>query len=293
MEAGENQPDLIEAEGVVAEAVEQDAQDGRVAESAETLSTDDQAQEAEPVGDETDVDGEAEAEEGKFREKLTEKQQLAWDKRIAKLTAKRTAIETERDALKAERDELRARSEKLSDAVVLKAAQDTGVLPELMDKPDAARIAEYGSAKASVAWFGDWLEDNVDPEATLDVGGRSYSRTEVRDIKRAWQAKLEGLEDVPGKLAQLKQQTREVLELGLAARKAGWKPGQNASAPVAATAAGTGGKPPLPKPPARVGPGGPAAAPRKPAGAARPMPPNVDGITDEDGLARLIEQGLA
>lgn len=291
MEAGENQPDPVAAEGVVDDAVVE-GEDGQVADPAE--EPDDQPGETVPVGDETDVDDEhGDESDAKFREKLTPKQQLAWDKRYAKMTAKRAAIEEERDALKAERDELRTRSDKLSDSVVLKAAQDAGVLPELMDKPDAARIAEYGSAKASVAWFGDWLEDNVDPEATLDVGGKSYTRTEVRGIKRQWQAKLEGLEDVPGKLAQLKQQTREVLELGMAARKAGWKPGQKAPAVNSPAAKGGAGvKPPLPKPPVRTGPGAAAAPRQAPSTVSKPSM-NVDGVQNEDGLARLIEQGLA
>lgn len=219
--------------------------------------------------------------------KLPEDVQKALDARIGKEVGKRKTVETERDALKTERDELKAAFDKVSDESVLRAAQESGVLSELLDKTDAGRIEEYNAAKHSVRVFSDWLEDNTDPEATLELGGRDYSRTEIRAAKRHWQAKLDGLEEMPARIRELRNSSREIMRLGMAAKKAGWKPG--AKAPEATVTPRP--KKPLPTPPKATGPAN-AAAPRKPAGEASKESLNADGVSGVDDLAKLIAKGL-
>lgn len=210
--------------------------------------------------------------------KLPENVQKAVDARIGKEVGRRKTVETERDALKTERDELKAAFDKVSDESVLRAAQDSGVLSELLDKTDAGRIEEYNAAKHSVRVFSDWLEDNMDPEATLELGGRDYSRTEIRAAKRQWQARLDGLEEMPARILELRNSSREIMRLGMAAKKAGWKPGAKP-------------KKPLPTPPKTTGPAN-AAAPRKPAGESSKQSLNADGVSGVDDLAKLIAKGL-
>lgn len=231
-------------------------------------------------GDGDETDGEDEEAAGKH-EKLPEHVQKAVDARIAKVVGKQKAAEQERDALKAERDELKASFDKVSDDSVLRTAQEAGVLTDLLDKTDAERIGTYRTAKESVRYFSDWLEDNPYAEATLELNGREYNRAEIRAAKRQWQEKLDGLEDMPGRMKELRERSREIVRLGIAAQKAGWKPG--AKAPAAGT------KPPLPKPIGK--PMANAAAPRTSPGVGKPSL-DPDAVKGTDDLVRLIERGL-
>ena len=229
-----------------------------------------------------DSDGEIVNEDFKLDgHKLSEAAQKAVNARFGALTAKRKAVETERDGLKAERDELAQRAEKLGDETVLNAARSAGVLPELIEKGDAARIEQWGQSERSVEVFGEWLEDNTDPEATLTIGDKEYTRAQVRDFKRQHQKKLHDLEDVPALLKTLKKDTAEIMRLGMQAKKAGWKPGQKPAdeKPKALPVAPT---------PARTATGG--SAPRIPI-TGRPKGGLTKDIRDVDDLAAAIERG--
>jgi hypothetical protein len=264
---------VAEAEPEVVEAAVADEADGTPANAGEVAETDEVTK---------DGDGETvneDVEPKKF--KVSEEAQKAMDARCAVLTAKRKAAETERDVLKAERDELAQRSEKLGDETVLHAARSAGVLPELIEKGDAARIEQWGQSERSVEVFGEWLEDNTDPEATLTIGDKEYTRAQVRDFKRQHQKKLQDLEDVPALLKTLKKDTAEIMRLGMQAKKAGWKPGQKpADAPPK--------KLPVAPTPARTATGG--SAPRIPI-TGRTKSGGTKDIKDVDDLAAAIERG--
>jgi len=204
-----------------------------------------------------DGDGEIVDEDDLGEHKLSEAAQKAVNARIAKLTATRKAAETERDTLKTERDELTQRLDKLSDEMVVRAAQAAGVLPELVEKGDAARIELWGQSSRSVEVFGEWLEDNIDADAELTIGDKTYSRAQVRDFKRQHQKKLQELDDVPSIMRTLKKKTADIVRLGMQAKKAGWKPGAKPAvetdkvkklpvAPVAARTAPTSTPPRIP-----------------------------------------------
>jgi len=264
---------VAEAEPEVVEAAVADEADGTPANAGEVAKEDEVTKDGD--GEIVDVD----VEPKKF--KVSEEAQKAMDARCAVLTAKRKAAETERDGLKAERDELAQRAEKLGDETVLHAARSAGVLPELIDKGDAARIEQWGQSERSVEVFGEWLEDNTDQEATLTIGDKEYTRAQVRDFKRQHQKKLQDLEDVPALLKTLKKDTAEIMRLGMQARKAGWKPGQKpADAPPK--------KLPVAPTPARTATGG--SAPRIPI-TGRTKSGVTKDIRDVDDLAAAIERG--
>jgi hypothetical protein len=242
-----------------------------------------------------EVDGEGEAvpvadDDGENADhKLTPAQQESVNKRIGALTAKRKAAEQERDAVKAERDELKQRVERLGDETVMRAAGAAGLLPDLIEKGDAARIDQYEQANRSVEVFGEWLEDNTDAEAELKIGERTYTRAQVRDFKRQHQKRIQELHDVPALIERVKRETAELVRLGMQAKKSGWKPG--AKAAEAAGAGATTGKTKLPVPPA-------PARTALPAGGAKPRPAagtqtkrSGKSIHNEDDLALAIESG--
>jgi len=211
--------------------------------------------------------------------------------RIGKITAARKAAEGERDALKAELEPLRDRLAKLADPMVRRAAESAGVLPELLEKGEAERVGKFLEAQRSARFFGDWLEDNADADAELELEGRRYSRSQVRDFKRTHQRTIEEMDDVPGVLSKLRRESSEILKLGLAARREGWKPGGKPVA-GAATATGPTKLPRAPKPTGTTA--APAAPPRSaPGGGGRVAEkPDPGAIRDEDDLARAIERGL-
>ncbi len=265
---------VAEAAPEVVEAAVADEGEGTPADAGEVAEADEVTKDGdgETVNEDVELDG----------HKLSAAAQKAVNARIGELTAKRKAAETERDTLKAERDELAQRAEKLGDETVLHAARSAGVLPELIEKGDAARIEQWGQSERSVEVFGEWLEDNTDAEATLTIGDKEYTRAQVRDFKRQHQKKLQDLEDVPALLKTLKKDTAEIMRLGMQARKAGWKPGQKPAddkpkplpvAPTGARTAATGG-----------------SAPRTPI-TGKPKSGVTKDIKDVDDLAAAIERG--
>lgn len=271
----------------------QDAGAAGAVDGGEVSLNNDGDDEGVPVADDPDADAEDDADDdaddaGKPH-KLTPEQQAAVNKRIAALTAKRKAAETERDALKKERDELAERAARLGDPAAVRAAEAAGVLPELVGKGDAERIARYQESERSAEVFGDWLEDHADAEDTLAIAGQSYTREQVREFKRAHQRRLKELSDVPAVISKLRGDTAEVLRLGMAARKAGWKPGGAAAGAAAAAGPAAAKKLPSAPAPARTMPGG-AAKPR-PAAQGATKKAYAGGIRDEDDLARAIESG--
>jgi hypothetical protein len=260
------------------------------AEVAEVVVDQDGAAGAEAVGDVVNGDGDGEIEhvendgdgDGLEAHKLPEAAQKAVNARIGELTARRKAAEAERDAMKTERDELKQRVDRVSDETVMRAATEAGVLPELVEKGDAARIEQYERSSRSVEVFGEWLEDNTDPEAELTIGEKAYTRAQVRDFKRQHQKKLAELDDVPVLLKRLKAETADIVRLGMQAKKAGWKPGAKPAAEVAAQEK----KLPVAPAPARTMP---KATPPRAAGASKPKAPAT--IKDVDDLAAAIESG--
>lgn len=212
------------------------------------------------------IEGGAEGEESGEPLKLPANAQAAVNARIGKITARAKGAEEKLGAVTAERDELKQRVDRATDAVVLKAAEQIGVMPELLDKSAAGTISDYRNAKTQSEALEGWLEEHLDGDATmsLDVGGtmREFNRAEVSALRRQWRAKLEALGDeAPALIRDARQKTRDIFTLGLAAQKAGWKPGAKATPAAGATA--SGGPKAAAVPLVRASVGGGSAAPRR------------------------------
>ena len=225
-EKGEVLPEVPDA------AIEENGTDGeRPFDGAQGMA--DGGAEGAAVGDGQEhagqIEGGAEGEESGEPLKLPANAQAAVNARIGKITARAKGAEEKLGAVTAERDELKQRVDRATDAVVLKAAEQIGVMPELLDKSAAGTISDYRNAKTQSEALEGWLEEHLDGDATmsLDVGGtvREFSRAEVSALRRQWRAKLEALGDeAPALIREARQKTRDIFTLGLAAQKAGWKP---------------------------------------------------------------------
>ena len=187
--------------------------------------------EAAELGDEGAAAEEgAEADEGEEpggkpkSEKWTPEMQAAFDKRIGKEIGRRKELE---DKFKAADDELkglRERADAEDGEAVLRAAAEAGVMPELLGAAESKGIADLSDARRSAKVLAEALEDQEGDEVT--VQGESYPRADVKKSLRHWSERREALEKRFGPAeSKARERGLEVWRLGIAARKAGWKPG--------------------------------------------------------------------
>lgn len=202
------------------------------------------------------------------------------DKRIAKLTAARKDAESR--AKSAEEELATLRGSAMSDADARRMAEEAGLLPELVTAAEAKSISEWRKAKANEKYLSEWLEDHDDGDE-LEAGGKSYSRQEVRRMRREWRDRLEELGDAPEKAQKrAAEEFRALIKLGREARKAGWKPqsrGAGASSPA---------KPAPKKPEGATQPG--EGHPSRPAKTAKGSV-DLSKVTSEDDFAAAIAAG--
>lgn len=200
------------------------------------------------------------------------------DKRIAKLTAARKDAESR--AKSAEEELAALKGSAMSDADARRMAEEAGLLPELVTAAEAKSISEWRKAKANDRFLSEWLEDHDDGDE-LEAGGKSYSRQEVRRMRREWRDRLEELGDAPERAAKrAAEEFRALIKLGREARKAGWKPG--AATPKAPA------KPAPKKPEGATQPG--EGHPSRPAKTAKGSV-DLSKVTSEDDFAAAIAAG--
>ena len=138
-------------------------------------------------------------------------------KRIKKLLG-------ENKSLKAELEEARKLGGNDGEAI-LSVATKAGILPRLLTKDLAEKIDRYESKKNALEYMQDLLDD--DEQEEFEIGGKTYTRKQVKQRVRALKDEVEELKDDSKKGRQKAiDETRELVELGLAAKKAGWKPGK-------------------------------------------------------------------
>ncbi len=109
---------------------------------------------------------------------------------------------------------------------ILAAAETAGILPQLMSADEAKGIRELDSKAGAVKYLKKLLRSDDDE---FEIGGETRSRRWV-------QGELDDLADELGELRErygakrreLEAKSKEIFELGMAARKAGWKPGEKA-----------------------------------------------------------------
>lgn len=195
--------------------------DPEVAET-ETEAEDDEAEgtdEAEGDGGEADEEAEAEAEdkadEGEAEDGDAELGRRA-QRRIGRLTGKVKDLErrlAEAQALAGD-----------DGKAILAAAEAAGVLPGLMSREEAKGIAAI-EEKTKAAKYVKGLLRSDDDE--FEIGGETRSR-------RWLEGELDDLNEELGELRErfgakrreLAQRTREIIELGMAAVRHGWRPGE-------------------------------------------------------------------
>lgn len=107
---------------------------------------------------------------------------------------------------------------------ILAAATKAGILPRLMTKELAAGLNALADKKNALAYFGKLLDGEEDD---FEIGEKTYTRKQLERKERALTAEIGELEARFGKSRdKAVEDARGLLELGLAAQKAGWKPGK-------------------------------------------------------------------
>ena len=109
---------------------------------------------------------------------------------------------------------------------LLAAAEATGILPGLMKKDEAKAFQDIAEIPSVIERYQDWLDD-ADREDEFELGnGKTMSYGDVKKRVRKLRAQLDDLKDRYGdRRKDLMAKVRGIFETGLAAQKAGWKPG--------------------------------------------------------------------
>jgi len=109
---------------------------------------------------------------------------------------------------------------------LLAAAEATGILPGLMTKDEAEAFENIAEIPAVIERYQDWLDEN-ERDAEFELGnGKTMSYGDVKKRVRKLRAQLDDLKDRYGdRRKELMAKVRGIFETGLAAQKAGWKPG--------------------------------------------------------------------
>ena len=158
---------------------------------------------------------------------LNEKQQAAFNKFRDKEVAKRKSAEDRATAAEDEAKSLRERVNSEDGECVLAAAQACGVMPEMLGAADAKGLTDLARVKGNVRALENALEDADGDEVIID--GATYTKAQVKASLRGWRDKSDALEKRFGGVeAKARERALEVWKLGVAAKKAGWKPGQKA-----------------------------------------------------------------
>ena len=108
---------------------------------------------------------------------------------------------------------------------LLAAAEATGILPGLMTKDEAKAFQDIAEIPQVLERYQDWLDDH-ERDDELELGDASMSYGDVKKRVRKLRAQLDDLKDRYGdRRKDLTAKVRGIFETGLAAMKAGWKPG--------------------------------------------------------------------
>ena len=114
---------------------------------------------------------------------------------------------------------------------LLAAAEASGIMPGLMTTDEAKAFQDLNELPEILERYQDWLDDHESGDE-LEMGdGITLSYGDVRKRVRKLSVRLEDLRERYGeRRRKLKADVKELFELGLAAKKAGWKPGQKSPA---------------------------------------------------------------
>lgn len=229
---------------------------------------------------------------------LPPKVQERLNRRFAQLTARAKGAEEKASGLQQQLDGLReqadgAAPEAGADPALQAAAEQAGIPAQLLTKTDAQTLANHAAAERRADAFEDWLEENADPAATMQVyengQPRDISRSEVVRARRFWRAEQKRLEPRAATLrGQYETRLSRILRLGLDAEKRtrAAPAARLSAAPPPAAAAGA-------RPQGAVAPAAPTAGTRlsvtAPAAGAQ-SEVDYSKITTSEELAKAIER---
>lgn len=188
--------------------------DGDDEDAGEDDADDDGEEDDDESEDDEDEESEDDEDEGKSKDR--ESMGKRAQKRIGKLTGEIKDLKRElEEARKLGGDDGKA---------ILSAAETAGILPQLMSAEEAKGIQLLDS-KTGVAKYLKKLLRSDDDE--FEIGGETRSRRWVQGELDDLQDEIGDLREKYGKKrTELAEKSKKVFELGMAAMKAGWKPGE-------------------------------------------------------------------
>lgn len=194
------------------EAAEETDEDDEAGDDDADDGSDDEDDGSEDDDDDEESDDDDDDEKKSDREAMGKRAQ----KRIGKLTGEIKDLKRElEDARKLSGDDGKA---------ILSAAETAGILPQLMSAEEAKGIQQLDS-KTGVAKYLKKLLRSDDDE--FEIGGETRSRRWVEGELDDLQEEIGELREKYGaKRSELAKKSKQVFELGMAAMKAGWKPGE-------------------------------------------------------------------
>jgi hypothetical protein len=283
----------LEADGGEATAEVTDAGADETVTGAETVTGDgvepageavaEGAGDGEPTAEEAIQDGEVQG--------LSPKGQAEINKRLGKLTKRAKSAEEQAAATAAEHATLKEEHQALKSKLEALAPVDLttlGVDLAYVSPEEAKQLADYDGLQADEAWLLNHLDGYEASGQGQDT--KSYTPAQVRSEYARVSARLRALSPVAEGLRRDKAALmRRHLELGRAAEKAGWTPGEKAAAvqekkpPMAAKGREAAGAKVAPKPVAIPGAGGAAAGSPRPSDV---RPAKSGGFTSKDVFAK-------
>lgn len=209
----EGEPVDTEVEEVETEPVA----DQNDVEDAEEVEETDEEETDESEGDDDEEAGDDEEDD----EGLGQRAQ----KRIKKLIAEKKEATAKFEAVQKELEDAKKLSGDDGKAM-LRAAEVSGILPGLMSRDEAEAFEDLETLPRRIENYEDWLDDHESHE-TLMMGETEMSYGDVKKRLRKLRSQYEDLKSEYGeRRKELKAKVREIFETGVAALKAGWKPGE-------------------------------------------------------------------
>ena len=206
-------PENADGEENVDETDEEESEEEDEEESEE--DEDEESEDGDEDGDDEDAD-EDEDDDGDDEDDGQKGVGERAKRRIGKLTGEVKDLKRElEEARKLTGDDGRA---------ILAAAETAGILPQLMSADEAKGIKELDSKTSARKYLKKLLRSDDDE---FEIGGETRSRRWV-------QGELDDLDEEIGELRErygakrreLAEKSKRIFELGMAAQKAGWKPGE-------------------------------------------------------------------
>lgn len=173
--------------------------------------------------DEESEDDDADDEEDEESEDESEEDDEDFKKLSQRTTKRIKKLVGEVKDLKAQLDEARKLGGEDGQAI-LSAATTAGVMPRLLTKEQAQGLSDLADKKSALEYFKGLLDGDEDE---FEIGGKTCSRRQLERKERTLTDEIHSLESRYGSARdKAVEKARDLFELGLAAQKAGWKPGK-------------------------------------------------------------------